>query len=133
MKYLLVVFPVLLLSLPAHAAYPEGCAELQACVDDGVSSTLASCQTSNPTCDLNQFATNRTSDRFGVSSGAVADRAIELRNCASRTTKRACNACYQAAKAPLKNRFFGRLFRGMLANAIQLIEAERKATCPSLP
>lgn len=131
--FFLSLIACLVLAPSAFADYPTGCSALQDCVDTGAPTLLSTCQSSNPTCDLTQFNGNQTLERFAATSGEIADRALELKNCASKTTKGACNACYQSAKAPLRNRFFGKIFHGLLANAIQLIEEQRKAVCLALP
>jgi hypothetical protein len=116
----------------AQAELSEACQSVQTCVDAGVDTALSSCTTATPECDLNSFPTNKTSDRFAASAGDIADRAIELKKCETKTKKFACNACYKSAQAPLKNRFFGKLFHGLLAEAVLLIEAERKEVCGKL-
>jgi hypothetical protein len=117
----------------SQAQYSEGCLALQQCVDTALPTSLLTCQTSNPTCDLNSFSSNKTLERFAVTSGEVADRAIEIEKCSTTTTKESCNRCYQKAKKPLAKRYYGKLFRGLLGNATSLIEAERKSKCSVLP
>ncbi len=135
-KLFLTIFSITAALLVSHnsalAAYPEGCSDLQGCVDTAVPTILLTCQSSNPTCDLTQFNGNQTLERFAATSGEIADRALELKNCSEKTTRQSCNACYRSAKAPLRNRFFGKIFHGLLANAIQLIEEQRKEVCLAL-
>jgi hypothetical protein len=117
----------------ARAEYPAACYDLQTCVDQGVSGTLAACLAANSACDLTSFKANQSTDRFAASSNEIADRAILNRKCAAKTRKFACNLCYQRAKEILKFRFDGAIFHGLLGNATQLIEKKRKEVCSTLP
>ncbi len=113
--------------------YPTACLALQDCVDTDAKAAVAACVTANPTCEISSLASGATSDRFNVTSKEVADRAEALKNCTNKKKKGPCNACYAHAKAKIKNKFFGKLFHGLLANATQLLEVRRKALCPTLP
>lgn len=108
-------------------ATPTACQSLQVCVDSAVTSNLTSCASSNPTC------TFKSIDKFAVSAKQIARRTIDNGRCTKRTIKGACNACYNIAKIPLRIRFRGDIFRGLLAHAVTLIEQERKSFCSTLP
>lgn len=113
---------------PAPTATPLACTKVQNCVDTKVAEALSSCSSAEPTCTLNS-----NTDRYGVSAGVLARRAIDIKDCKSKTKRGACKACYSIAKIPLLTRFNVKLFDGMLAHTVKLIEDEKKAVCTSLP
>lgn len=103
------------------------CTEVQGCVDSAVSSVAASCIASLGTnCAIDN------GDKFAITAGQLARRAIDAQRCANRKTKGGCNACYQLAKVPLTVRVKFNLFKGMLAQSISLIDRERKEVCAAL-
>ena len=106
---------------------PSACANLQTCVDNAVPTVIASCGASNPGC------TSAKTEKYAVSAGQLARRAVDTRKCKDKKVRAACNVCYQVAELPLRLRFQGDLFKGLLAHTVTLIEQERKATCPALP
>lgn len=112
---------------PTQTATPSACENVQSCVDTGVSAERIGCTGSNPTCTYKKIG------RFAVSATELAERAVLRKNCRNRVRKVGCNACYALAKEPLKSRYDGTLFHGLLANAVSIIEKERKSRCPKLP
>jgi hypothetical protein len=116
--------------IPTLALADEvSCGSAQNCVDNSLSTVVQECLTANPGC------TAQNTDAFAVSPGILADRAIALKNCSNKTftKKKACNRCYQNAKAPLKHRYDTELFHGLLGKAVYLVEEERQERCATLP
>ena len=111
-------------SSPTGTATPSACQNLQACIDTAVPTVVSGCAASNTSCN-----TEGNTDKYAVSAGQLAQRAIALKKCKDKKNRFACNVCYQAAKLPLQVRFKVNIFKGLLANAVSLIEQERKATC----
>ncbi len=115
---------------PTATAQPKGplCPATQACVSQQVSQVLQSCFAADASCTLKQ------SDRFALTAEDLANRAIASRNCTAElvTSKRQCNSCYQRAKKPLSLRASGVLFRGLVAQAVKIVEAKRVEACSGL-
>ena len=130
--YLIAILIVNLSNIPCFAQedttnqatqlYPE----VQSCIDSGVSSLKTSCVATYPDYSI----TNQ--DVFALTATEVAERATKDTNCSSKTSKIACNLCYQKAKQPLKIRFDGKIFHGLLKQATKIIEEQRKTTCATL-
>ena len=113
---------------PTATATPSACQSLQTCVDQGVTSTVSSCVASNPNCE-----TKGNTDKYAISAGELAKRSIANSKCSTRKNKGTCNLCYNIAKVPLQARFKGNLFKGLLAQAVSIVEQERKTVCSALP
>jgi hypothetical protein len=111
----------------AAAQEDPACVPVDTCVDAGTGSLLTGCLAPAPSCD----ATNP--DRFGLSSGTLATRAVGRLGCDTTSTKKSCTQCYRRAARPLKLRLDGELFHGMLAHAARIIATQAAARCPTLP
>ncbi len=116
---------------PTATAQPKGplCPATQACVSQQVPQVLQSCFAADASCTLKQ------SDRFALTAEDLANRAIASRNCTESeflTSKKKCNFCYQRAKKPLSLRASGVLFRGLVAQAVKIVEAKRVEACSGL-
>jgi hypothetical protein len=111
---------------PTPTPTPSACQNLQACVSSGVSATLTSCIADNSAC------TFKKPGKFAVSASDLSERSIVSSKCRNKTKKSACNLCYNLAKIPLKSRYDGSLFHGLLAQAVSIIESERKSRCSGL-
>ena len=116
---------------PTATAQPKGplCPTTQACVSQQVPQVLQSCFAADPSCTL------KSSDRFALTAEDLANRAIDARNCTDSkflTSKKKCNVCYQRAKKPLSVRAAGFLFRGLVAQAVKVVEAKRVEACSGL-
>jgi hypothetical protein len=106
-------------------ALSEECQTVQACVADQVPQIVSSCAQTTPTC------ISKSNDRFALTADVLADRAVKRLKCDTKTfkTTRACNICFETAKLPLKSRYNGILFHGMLATAVSIVEDTRKEIC----
>jgi len=126
----LVLFGMLALAVAARAQVPPSpaCLQLQSCVDQAVGVAVTSCVTANPSCDAGD------TDRFAVAAGVLAQRAISIPGCDTKTSpsKAACIRCYRDAKLPLKARLDLKLFHHLLAHAAELVTAQEMAQCGSL-
>jgi len=114
---------------PTPTATPNPCLDVAACVYETVPQTVTTCFSATPTCtDTNQR-------QFAVTAEQLAELAIENKKCRTTSfkTRGRCNECFQKAKFPLRDRFYGKLFKGLLGRAVTIIEAERKTTCAELP
>ncbi len=105
------------------------CETVQSCIDAGVQSSILGCFAATPTC------TQKNHDNFAVSASTLAARAVATKKCDTKTfTKRgACNVCFAAAKEPLRDRFYGKLFHGLLAQTVKEVEQLRRAKCLTIP
>lgn len=106
---------------------PGVCSDVQACVDMAVPQLVNSCKAASSSC-------SRSSTQFALTATELADRAIAYARCnrekvASR--KSLCNTCYRVAKAPLRARYKGDLFKGILGQAVRIVELKRVAVCGS--
>lgn len=111
-------------------ALTEECQVVATCTQATVPTEAAACVAATPTCE------NRgQDDRFAVTATQLAQRAISIPQCDTKTFTRrqACNACYQAAKVPLQHRYKTKLFHGLLATAASIVDDERQTRCLSLP
>ena len=113
--------------LSAHALNQE-CVAAQDCVDNGLPLTVNSCLEQNPTCS------GEKSDRFALSAGVLADRAIALKNCESKqfSSQKRCLACFTKATRPLRSRYDGSLFHGLLGTATRLVQYRWVTYCSSV-
>ena len=116
---------------PTATARPKGplCSATQACVDQQVPQIVQSCLAADTACTL------EGSGRFAMTAEDLANRAIDAENCNKArflTSKRKCNLCYQTAKKPLSTRAAGVLFRGLIGQAVRVIEAKRVEICSAL-
>lgn len=114
---------------PTSVPTPAVCLDVQACVDQGVSQLVNSCKAASSSC-------SQVPTVFAVSATELADRAVADARCGRQTVSRKrarCNACYKAAKAPLQARFGGKLFKGLLAQAVRIIETKRVVACGGSP
>ena len=108
---------------------PAACDLAQDCIDSAVAASVASCVEQNSCSPQSKFG----SDPFALSAGILADRAVELRKCSTKTTRVGCNVCYELAAAPLKFRYDGPLFHGLLFQAIHQIRENKRSVCSALP
>jgi hypothetical protein len=111
---------------PAPTATPSACDTLQDCVDAAVPVVVTTCTASNPLCEV----TN--ADKFALTAGQVAERAIVWKRCRDKKRRGGCNACYNIAKSKLQNRYQVILFHNLLAHAVSIITAEQRSFCPTL-
>jgi chitinase len=104
---------------------PSPCQIVAECVYDNVPPSVASCFSSTPSC------TSNNQRQFSTTAEQLADSAIENKKCSGRTWRRRelCNLCYNQSKAPLRDRFYGKLFKGLLAQATKIIDTRQKAIC----
>lgn len=110
---------------PTATPQPGVCSDVQACVNQGLTQLVSSCKAASSACTQSPTV-------FAVTATDIADRALADGRCTSQkvlSKKSRCNACYRAAKAPLRARFGGRLFKGLLAQSVRLIEARRVVAC----
>lgn len=104
---------------------PTACESLAACVNAAVPTAVASCAGQHTSC------TDKTT-KFAASAGEIAERAIAIRGCSKFKTVSACNNCYRRAKNVLRFKYDQRIFKGLLAQAVEQIEDKRQVTCPAL-
>lgn len=121
------------------ADYPAACKLVQECIDQAVASDGTACLAAQPECNLEDFPSFQTVDRFAVSSGELADRSeanvatrLGLSSCSDAPTVRRCYVCYRAAIRPLRDRFYGKLFHGLLLNTAHLLHDEMNRVCPNI-
>ncbi|NDC39410.1 MAG: hypothetical protein EBZ48_15450 [Proteobacteria bacterium] len=118
---------------PTSTPTPTACELSQICIDAAVPTAVASCNSSN-SCTPPANSPYEPEDRFAISAGTLAARAIASTQggCATKTLKAACNRCYTEAGKRLKNKYDGPLFHGLLARAAGIV-ATKKARCDGLP
>ena len=107
----------------------QSCLPVEDCITNGLTPAIDSCYSASPAC----VSTNH--DKTAVTADQVADRAIAKRGCDTRTFtyKGQCNQCYRNAALPLRFRYDGTLFHGLLAYATKIIENAKHVKCDSLP
>ena len=107
----------------------QSCLPVQDCVTNGLAPLVDGCYTSNPAC------TSANHDKNAVTADEIAQRAISARKCDTRTFTRrsSCGQCYRAAALPLRFRYDGALFHGILAYATKIIQSTMHEKCDSLP
>ena len=110
-------------------SFADTCTPVEDCLSNAIPTTLATCEAATPACTV----TNK-GDQYAVSAETIAARAVAIQKCDVRTFKfkAVCNSCYQLAKAPLASRYDGKLFHGLLGQAVKDIEALKLAKCANL-
>ena len=104
--------------IPRAAAMNDECVATQDCVDNALPVTVDSCLSQHPECS------GENSDRFALSAGVLADRAIAIKGCESKqfSSKKRCLACFANATRPLRHRYDSSLFHGLLGTATRLVK-----------
>lgn len=123
---------LLFMGVPSDVfAIEEACVPAQDAVDNGIADLISDAVEGAAGCSP---AGTYGEDKFAISAGQLADRAIAKRNCMNKdfSKRKSCNGCFQSAKALLRIRFDGDLFHGLLANAVSLIEAQRLEKCSAI-
>jgi hypothetical protein len=104
------------------------CASVQSYIETQVPAVVTASASSFPACTVKP-------ERFVVTAGQLATRALALRRCDQPSALRsrlACSLCYERAKNPLRVRYKGELFRGLLSTAVKAIEEQKKAVCRAI-
>lgn len=114
-------------SLSSAYAINEECLAVQDCVDNELPITVNTCVEQHTSCSA------ENSDRFALSAGVLADRALALKDCETRqfSSKKRCLACFGNATRPLRHRYDGSLFHGLLGNATRQIQYRGVTYCSS--
>lgn len=124
--------------IPTPTANPEIgggiCPTTQSCITTSLASAITSCRANNPGCFLgsDRRPVIPRDSMFALSTQTLAERAVLLRKCREKTTKKSCDECYVKAKDMLRPKKVNlSAYRGMFANAVKMVEAEQASACSS--
>ena len=116
-------------TLPSRSITPSACAAAQSCVDTAITSVVDTCVVETGCSPASNFG----QDPFALSAGTLAARALALKHCETKTSRLACNFCYEAAIQPLRIRFDQQLLHGLFANAVLIVKEQKRSICGALP
>lgn len=108
---------------PTVTPTPTGCGPMYSCINLAVPTAIADCLSAHDGCVVARR------DSLAVTAQQLASRAVLAGKCSRKKTRAACTLCYTRAKKLLRSPYDRTIFRGLLAKAIGIIEAERKAAC----
>lgn len=102
----------------------KDCAESESTLPKRISSWTTGLIETNPSC-------TGKAETFVVTSQDLADRAIQAGQCfqQGKVSAKKCRQCFDQASLPLRQKFDGVLFRGMLARAYENIKRQRNTFC----
>ena len=112
---------------PTPAPTPQAaCYQMQDCVDQAVSPIASACRAG--------VECNRDNDKFVITAGELAQRAIDHWKCDTKVfkTRGLCIRCYNKAKSAVRDRMGAFLFRGFMSFANWNIENSKDTRCNAM-